>query len=132
MDPDIGSNFTIPEKEIEIRASRGSGPGGQHRNKTESCITATHIPTGISVRADMRSQYQSRAMAIRILRAKLYSENLSANKNVKDSIRREQVGSGMRGDKVRTYRTQDDKVVDHRTGRVWKMSKWIRGEWCDG
>lgn len=129
MNPDVPRSFSVPESDIEIRSSRGSGPGGQHRNKTESCITATHIPTGVSVRVDMRSQFQSRSMAVRILTAKLYSEDLETSKNTKDKTRREQVGSGMRGDKVRTYRTQDDRVTDHRTGKVWKLSKWVRGEW---
>lgn len=129
MNPDVPKNFSIKESDIDIKPSRGSGPGGQHRNKTESCITATHIPTGASVRVDMRSQFQSRAMAIRILTAKLFSDNLEFDKNNKDALRRIQVGSGMRGDKVRTYRTQDDKVTDHRTGKVWKLSKWVKGEW---
>jgi peptide chain release factor 1 len=129
MNPDTPKNFQIPESDIEIKPSRGSGPGGQHRNKTESCITATHIPTGVTVRVDMRSQFQSRSMAVRILTAKIYSENLEMSKNTQDKSRRDQVGSGMRGDKVRTYRAQDDRVTDHRTGKVWKLSKWSRGEW---
>ena len=129
MNPDAPVKFQIPESDIEIRPSRGSGPGGQHRNKTESCITATHVPTGTTVRVDMRSQFQSRSMALKILSAKLSTENLEQDKNAKANLRRDQVGSGMRGDKVRTYRTQDDRVTDHRTGRTWKMSKWVRGEW---
>jgi peptide chain release factor 1 len=129
INPDTPQSFKIPESDIEIKPSRGSGPGGQHRNKTESCITATHTPTGVTVRVDMRSQYQSRSMAIRILTAKLYSDNWKANKNNEAKTRREQIGSGMRGDKIRTYRYQDDKVTDHRTGNVWKLSKWSKGEW---
>jgi peptide chain release factor 1 len=129
MNPDVSGRIQIPESEIEIRPSRGSGPGGQHRNKTESCITAIHIPTGTTVRVDMRSQFQSRSMALKILNAKLSSENFELEKGTKDSLRRNQVGSGMRGDKVRTYRTQDDRVTDHRSGRTWKLSKWVRGEW---
>jgi peptide chain release factor 1 len=129
MNPDAPKNFQIPEADIETKASRGSGPGGQHRNKTESCITATHIPTGVTVRVDMRSQFQSRSMALRILTAKIYSEHLEMSKTTKDKTRRDQVGTGMRGDKVRTYRSQDDRVTDHRTGKTWKLSKWSRGEW---
>lgn len=129
MNPDVPRSFQVPESDIEIRPSRGSGPGGQHRNKTESCITIIHVPTGITVRVDMRSQFQSKSMALKILTAKLYSENMEINKNSRDSLRRNQVGSGMRGDKIRTYRTQDDRVTDHRTGQTWKLSKWIRGEW---
>ena len=129
MNPNTPTSFQVPESEIDIRPSRGSGPGGQHRNKTESCITATHKPTGITVRVDMRSQFQSRSMAVKILTARLFSENVELLRNKRDSSRRDQVGTGMRGDKVRTYRTQDDRVTDHRTGRTWKLSRWIRGEW---
>lgn len=129
MNPDVPRNFQIPESDIEIHTSRGSGPGGQHRNKTESCITAIHIPTGVTVRVDMRSQFQSRSMALRILTAKLYSKNVEMNKNNQDSLRRSMIGTGQRADKIRTYRTQDDRVTDHRTGKVWKLSKWVRGEW---
>lgn len=116
-------------KDVEITPTRGSGPGGQHKNKTESCVVAVHQPTGIRVRIDLRSQHRSREVACRVIAARLkllQSTTASAEEN---SRRRQQVGSGMRGDKIRTYREQDDQVIDHRTGRRWRLSSWMRGEW---
>lgn len=121
--------FKLNEHEVETVPSRGSGPGGQHRNKTESCITATHKPTGIAVRIDMRSQSESKSLALKILAAKLAEIHLGAAQEERAALRRVQVGSGMRGDKIRTYREQDDRVTDHRTDRTWSLKKWSRGDW---
>jgi peptide chain release factor 1 len=129
IDADAAPNTRIDPSDVEISVSRGSGPGGQHRNKTESCVTATHRPTGISVRIDMRSQHQSRAMALRILAERVEERLAAANHVARERERKKQVGTGMRGDKVRTYRTQDDQVTDHRTGQKWRLSRWIRGDW---
>ena len=129
LDPEPRADFRLNEAEVEIRASRGSGPGGQHRNKTDSCITATHGPSGISVRVDLRSQHQSKAMALQILSAKLAEGQTSKAQEHRDQKRKAQLGSGQRGDKVRTYREQDDRVTDHRTGQTWKLKTWRRGEW---
>jgi peptide chain release factor 1 len=116
-------------KDVEITTARGSGPGGQHRNKTESCVVAVHRPSGIQVRVDMRSQHQSRNMALKILRARINELDASSAKNARDNERRSQMGTGMRGDKVRTYRTQDDQITDHRTGQKFRLSDWVRGNW---
>lgn len=129
LDPQNINSYILDEKDVEFKVSRGSGPGGQHRNKTESCVTAIHKPTKLSVRIDMRSQHQSKEMAIKILSAKLSIAESESNRNSRDFVRKEQVGSGMRGDKIRTYRQQDDQVNDHRTGKTWKLSKWIKGDW---
>lgn len=115
--------------EVEIKDQRGSGPGGQHRNKTNSCITATHTPTGISVRIDARSQFQSRKLALSILAQKLRDIDREQAANSRDAIRRGQVGSGMRSDKVRTYRERDNQVKDHRTGQTWRLDQWRKGNW---
>jgi len=129
LDPEPQRAHRLNLSDVEIVASRGSGPGGQHRNKTESCITATHKPTGISVRIDMRSQHESRRIALGVLGAKLAEVACGSAQVERDATRRGQVGTGMRGDKVRTYRTQDDRVTDHRTGCTWSLTKWSRGEW---
>lgn len=129
LDPLQRTRFTLDMREVEIKKSLGTGPGGQHRNKTESCVTATHRPTGLAVRVDMRSQHQSLSMALAILTAKLAEEEESASLDARNQARRTQTGSGMRGDKIRTYREQDDKVTDHRTGRVVSLDKWLRGQW---
>ncbi len=129
LDPDIVVGKSLDPRDVEIATARGSGPGGQHRNKTESCVIATHRPTGIQVRIDMKSQHQSRAMALKVLAARLYAIESEKVQNVRDSNRKTQIGSGQRGDKVRSYRTQDDQITDHRTGQKWRLSSWMKGEW---
>ena len=81
------------------------------------------------MRIDMKSQHQSRALALRILAERLADKQEVHRLGKRSKKRKEQVGSGQRGDKVRTYRVRDDRVVDHVSGRKWKFSKWIRGEW---
>lgn len=129
LDPDTVVGKALNQADVEITTVRGGGPGGQHRNKTESCVVATHRPTGMSVRIDMRSQHQSRAMALKVLAARLYEQEKEKVSSSRANERKVQVGSGQRGDKVRTYRTQDDQVTDHRTGKKWRLAAWQRGEW---
>lgn len=129
LDPEEEQKYHLNEDEIDIKTSRGSGKGGQHRNKTDSCVTATHKPTGMSVRIDMKSQHQSKATALKILASRVGSSIARENANDREKLRKNQVGSGMRGDKIRTYRTQDDRVTDHRTNNTWKLSKWMKGDW---
>lgn len=130
LDPDVPMNAPLDVKDVEITTARGSGPGGQNRNKTESCVIAVHKPSGISVRIDNeRSQHQNKASALKLLAAKLYESEREKAFNERERDRKQQVGSGMRGDKVRTYRTQDDQVNDHVTGQKWRLKDWIRGDW---
>lgn len=119
----------LRESDIDFSYVRGSGPGGQHRNTTNSCVVAKHRPSGQQVRIDLRSQHQSKAMAIRVLAARVDALNQGRLGSERNDVRREQVGSGMRGDKVRTYRTQDNQVTDHRLNQKWRLDKWMRGEW---
>lgn len=116
-------------KDVDIVTTRGSGPGGQNRNKVESCVVATHRPTGITCRVDMRDQHQSKSMALKILSARVVESARKAKIDERQSSRMSQVGSGMRGDKIRTYREQDDQVTDHRTNQKWSLKKWLRGDW---
>ena len=129
LDAEAEQRFELDLRDVEIQTTRGSGPGGQARNKIESCVVATHRATGTSVRVDMRSQHQSKAMALKILAAKLRDSTGQQARNERDATRKEQCGSGMRGDKIRTYRTQDDRVTDHRSGKTWPLKKWVRGDW---
>ena len=115
--------------DVKYTATVGSGPGGQHRNKTASCITATHIPTGINVKIDQKSQHQSKAVATQVLNIRVNEHYESISNGKQNNSRKDQIGSGMRGDKVRTYREKDDLVVDHRTNKKKKLSKWIKGIW---
>ena len=129
LDPDVEAKFALDEREVDIQATRGTGPGGQNRNKVDSCIVATHRPTGIRVRVDMRSQYQSKSMALKILAAKLQERHEDAEQTNRNNVRRAQLGCGARGDKIRTYREVDDRVTDHRTNRTWSFRAWSKGHW---
>lgn len=131
MEPEARGTSALNPADVEVVATRGSGPGGQNRNKVSSCIVATHKPTGLQVRIDdERSQHRNRARALEVLAARLNDGARAAATAERDDGRRRQVGSGMRGDKVRTYRTQDDQVTDHRTGQRWRLRDWMRGIWA--
>jgi peptide chain release factor 1 len=98
--------------------------------KTDSAIQLTHLPTGIQVRShEDRSAYKNKANALEKLRARLRADERTRASSARALERRTQVGSGMRGDKRRTIRAQDDSVVDHETGRVWKLRDYLRGNW---
>lgn len=120
---------TFNKDDVDITTTRGSAPGGQHRNKVETCVVATHRPSGITVRIDGRSQHQNRQLAYRVLSSKLADVTQQRAQAMQDADRKQQVGTGMRGDKVRTYRVQDDKVTDHRTGQKLRLSDWLKGAW---
>lgn len=129
LDAEQADAFHLDEREVSIQTTKGSGPGGQHRNKVESCVVATHRETGVRVRVDMRSQHQSKSTALEILAARLAERSEAARAAERAGTRKQQCGTGMRGDKVRTYRTQDDRVTDHRSGRSWSLKAWVRGDW---
>lgn len=117
-------------RDIEQVTCRGSGAGGQHRNKTESAVMLTHVPSGLTVRCESeRSQHQNRETALSLLRARLFAAETERRFAARAEDRRRQVGSGMRGDKRRTIRCQDGTVTDHVTGRSWTFRDYQRGEW---
>lgn len=118
----------IREQDLEWSTCRGSGAGGQHRNKTESAVQLRHVPTGLSVRCESeRSQTQNRRTALATLRARIWQAQQDAGSASRAQDRRQQVGSGMRGDKRRTIRS--DGVVDHVTGKRWSFKDYVRGNW---
>jgi peptide chain release factor 1 len=123
-------DLTIRPEDVDIETMRGSGAGGQHRNKTDSAVRAKHRPTGIEVRCESeRSQHRNRELALKVLAARVADQNRTAVDGARAADRRRQVGSGMRGCKVRTIRVQHDMVVDHRTGRQWALKQYLRGDW---
>lgn len=122
-------DFKVDKRDIKYITTKGTGPGGQHRNKTESCVIAIHKPTGLSVKIDARNQHKNKALATRLLVERVREQERSASNRKRHTNRKQQVGSGMRGDKRRTYRSRDNRVVDHITGQKWRLSRWVRGEW---
>jgi peptide chain release factor 1 len=122
-------DYRLDLTEVEYFYARGSGKGGQHKNKTDSCVTAVHKPTGTSVKIDSRDQHKNKKLATRILAERLREVEEGRIRNERFEERKSQVGSGMRGDKRRTYRAKDDQVVDHIVGKTWRLKKWMRGQW---
>lgn len=122
--------LVIRPEELDIETMRGSGAGGQHRNKTDSAVRIRHLPTGLEVRCEAeRSQSSNKARALAVLRARIL-EGIRYSRTANESAeRRRQVGSGQRGDKRRTIRTQDDQVNDHVDGRSWRYKSYARGDW---
>jgi len=130
LDEPTATELTIADRDLDWSTCRASGSGGQHLQKTDSAVLLTHIPTGMQVRAEgVRSQLQNRIVALATLRARLAALQREKAHAERSRLRRDQIGSGMRGDKRRTVRVQDGSVVDHETGRSWRLRDYLRGDW---
>jgi peptide chain release factor 1 len=116
------------EKDIVVFTTKDSGPGGQHRNKTETCVVMRHEPTGIEAKAASKSQAQNRKTARALLEYRVQTLLTTQQKSQRAAERKELAGSGQRGDKIRTYREQDDIVTDHRSGKKSRLKDFRRGK----
>lgn len=128
-DAEIDVRLFLREPEhFRVEWFSGSGAGGQHRNKHQNSARLFHIPTGIKQERQGRSKESNLADAKEAIIAELDRRVEAARHGFVSADRRQQVGSGMRGDKIRTYRFQDDTVVDHRTGKQARCGLVMRGQ----
>lgn len=127
LDDVASTNVVLEERDLRYRWYSGTGAGGQHRNKHQCCLELIHVPTGISRTAQGRSRDTNARDARLELEQALCTLSGSSQHQERNQERAAQIGLGMRADKRRTYRFQDDRVVDHVTGRSMKATHFMRG-----
>ena len=128
VDEDI--DIVIDEKDIRIDVMRASGNGGQCVNTTDSAVRLTHYPTGIVVYSQTeKSQLQNKAKAFALLKAKLYDIEQQQRHDAEAELRKSQIGTGDRSEKIRTYNFPQGRVTDHRIGlTIYKLDKVMNGD----
>ena len=125
--------INIDEKDLRIDVFRASGPGGQSVNTTDSAVRITHIPTNIVVQQqDEKSQHKNKAKALKILRARIYDHEQNKLKKSQSEARKNQVGTGDRSERIRTYNFPQGRVTDHRINlTLHKLEQVLSGESLD-
>ena len=120
----------INPNDLRIDVYRSSGPGGQSVNTTDSAVRVTHIPTGLVVTCqDEKSQHKNKAKALKVLRARLLDQLMEEQHNEISENRKNQVGSGDRSERVRTYNFPQNRVTDHRVGvTLHRLDSFLEGE----
>ncbi len=120
----------INPSDLRIDTYRASGAGGQHVNRTESAVRITHVPTGIAVACqEGKSQISNRETAMRMLRTKLWEKAQGEQNESLSSLRKSQVGTGERAEKIRTYNYPQNRVTDHRIGAtINNLSSFMMGD----
>ena len=123
-------DIQIKESDLRIDVFRAGGPGGQSVNTTDSAVRITHIPTGVVVsQQDEKSQHKNKAKALKILRSRVYEAEKSKKDQERSSNRRNQIGTGDRSERIRTYNFPQGRVTDHRINlTLHKLDEFLTGE----
>jgi len=123
----VDINFSM--NDVRVDTMRASGAGGQHVNKTDSAVRMTHIPTGVVVVCDSKSQHQNRANAEKLLKMRLYDMEKQRLAKERAEDRSDQVGSGDRSERIRTYNYPQGRVTDHRINlTLYKLDRIVTGD----
>ncbi len=123
-------DIDISPADLRIDLYRASGAGGQHVNKTESAVRLTHIPTGVVVACqDEKSQHKNKAKALKVLKSRIYDQMLADQQAEMAADRKNQVGSGDRSERIRTYNFPQGRCTDHRIGlTLYKLDAIMQGD----
>ncbi len=123
-------DINIKESDLRIDVFRAGGPGGQSVNTTDSAVRITHIPSGVVVsQQDEKSQHKNKAKALKILRSRVYEAEKRKRDQERSSSRRNQIGSGDRSERIRTYNFPQGRVTDHRINlTLHKLDEFLSGE----
>ena len=124
------TDIQVNPEDLRIDVFRSSGPGGQSVNTTDSAVRVTHLPTGLVVTCqDEKSQHKNKAKALRVLKARLYEAEEQRKNAERASARKNQIGSGDRSERIRTYNFPQNRLTDHRINlTLYKLESVIQGE----